>query len=123
MEFFSGIAFFAAAQGIFLALGLAFVRGEARFENRILAFLILLYSFWLAEFAAYFPSHLYRIPHLLYVTNGFPLLFGPLLLFYTMSAGRIRDKAPWWRHQSQILWYRPIGMYYYNQFNRVIVNI
>ena len=50
-----------------------------------LALLVLVFSLWIAEFAAYFTNHLFSAPHLLFSTHGLPLLFGPFLFFYTKS--------------------------------------
>ena len=85
MEFFTHITFFATAQGLFLSCVLLFLRRGSRLANGLLAGLVLLYSLWMAEFAAYFTRYLYEVPHLMFVTVGFPLLFGPLLLFYVQT--------------------------------------
>lgn len=85
MEFFTHITFFATAQGLFLGVVLLFLKRGSRLANGLLAGLVLLYSLWMAEFAAYFTRYLYEVPHLMFVTVGFPLLFGPLLLFYVQT--------------------------------------
>ncbi len=85
MGFFTHITFFATAQGLFLSCVLLFLRRGNRLANGLLAGLVLLYSLWMAEFAAYFTRYLYEVPHLMFVTVGFPLLFGPLLLFYVQT--------------------------------------
>lgn len=85
MEFFTHITFFATAQGLFLSCVLFLLKRGNRLANGLLAGLVLLYSLWMAEFAAYFTRYLYEVPHLMFVTVGFPLLFGPLLLFYVQT--------------------------------------
>jgi len=99
MAFFTHITFFATAQGVFLSCVLLLLKRGNRLANSLLAVLILLYSLWMAEFAAYFTSYLFEVPHLLFATVGLPLLFGPLLLFYAQTlAGRrksIRTKDIW----------------------------
>lgn len=85
MAFFTHLTFFAAAQGVFLSCVLLLLKRGNRLANALLAGLVLLYSLWMAEFAAYFTDYLYQVPHLLFVTVGLPLLFGPLLLFYVQT--------------------------------------
>lgn len=85
MEFFTNIAFFSAAQGIFLALALVFLKRGDRQANMLLAGLIFIFSLWIAEFAAYFTTGLLRFPHLLFTTLSLPLLFGPLLIYYAIT--------------------------------------
>lgn len=94
MQFFTHIAFFAAAQGVFLSLVLFLIRRGNRAANLFLGVFVLIYSLWLAEFAAYFTSYLFAVPHLLFVTVGLPLLFGPLLYFYAQS---LEGQRPWQR--------------------------
>lgn len=99
MEFFTHITFFATAQGIFLSCVLFLLKRGNRLANSLLAGLVLLYSLWMAEFAAYFTRYFYAVPHLMFVTVGLPLLFGPLLLFYvqTLQGQRkaVRRKDLW----------------------------
>ncbi|NRB48835.1 MAG: AraC family transcriptional regulator [Saprospiraceae bacterium] len=99
MEFFTHITFFATAQGVFLSCVLFLLKRGNRLANSLLAGLILLYSLWMAEFASYFTRYLYHVPHLMFVTVGLPLLFGPLLLFYVQSLQgerkAIRRKDVW----------------------------
>lgn len=92
MQFFTHIAFFAAAQGVFLSLVLFLIRRGNREANLLLSVFVLIYSLWLAEFAAYFTSYLFAVPHLLFVTVGLPLLFGPMLYFYAQS---LEGQRPW----------------------------
>lgn len=107
MKLFTTIAFFAAAQGVFLCLVLFFLKRGNRSANTYLALLTLAFSLWIAEFAAYFTEHLYDFPHLLFATAGLPLLFGPLLLFYTQSLNG--EKAL--NHQWDILHFLPFLLY------------
>lgn len=95
MEFFTHITFFATAQGVFLACVLFLLKRGNRFANGLLAGLVLLYSLWMAEFAAYFTRYLYEVPHLMFTTVGFPLLFGPLLLFYVQTLEGERKTIRW----------------------------
>ncbi|MBX2878242.1 MAG: helix-turn-helix domain-containing protein [Saprospiraceae bacterium] len=85
MEFFTHITFFATAQGLFLSCVILLLKRGNRLANGLLACLVLLYSLWMAEFASYFTRYLYEVPHLMFVTVGLPLLFGPLLLFYVQT--------------------------------------
>ena len=85
MTLFTTIAFFAVAQGIFLSIVLFFLKRGNKRANTYLALLILFFSLWVAEFAAYFTQYLYEVPHLLFSTVGLPWLFGPFLLFYAQS--------------------------------------
>lgn len=96
MEFFINTAFFAAAQGLFLSVVLLFVKRGNRRANAFLAVLILVISLWTAEFAAYFTDQFNRFPHLLFSTIGFPLLYGPLLFFYTKALKGDKPLANRW---------------------------
>ena len=114
MEIFINVAFFAAAQGVFLSLVLFFLkRGNIR-ANFFLASITLCFSLWLTEFAAYFTDYFTDFPHLLFSTVGLPLLFGPLLWFYALA---LRGQKPlsvkWnWLHLlpflAYTLYYMPI---------------
>lgn len=111
MAFFTHITFFAAAQGIFLGCVLLLLKRGNRLANTLLAGLVLLYSLWMAEFAAYFTEYLYAVPHLLFVTVGLPLLFGPLLLFYVQALDG-RRMALGWRDGSHLLPFILHTLYY-----------
>ncbi len=76
------ITAFAAAHGVFIAIALMVQRKENRKANIWLAILVLLFSLYIAEFGAYWSRFFLEYPHLLFTTNSFPLLFGPLLWFY-----------------------------------------
>ena len=95
MTFFTTIAFFAAAQGLFLGLVLLYLRRGHIRSNQYLGSLIIFYSLWTAEFAAYFTAHFYEFPHLLYLTLNVPLLFGPLLYFYAESLNFKKQTVFW----------------------------
>jgi AraC-like DNA-binding protein len=73
---------FAAAQGLFLALVLCTQRRGNRRANRVLAWLILLFSLRLVETVGYWTKYLLEFPHFWLTTAPFFFLFGTLLYFY-----------------------------------------
>src|SRR5262245_47817931 len=86
-----------AAQGFFLAL-ILFERKRNQTANRVLAFLVSLYSVYLLGVAFYMINYQFSFPHLIGVTEGLPYLFGPLHYLYArllISAGRRLEKRDW----------------------------
>jgi len=73
---------FAAAQGLFLALVLFTQQRGNRRANRVLAWLILLFSLRLVETVGYWTKYLLEFPHFWLTTASFSFLFGTLLYFY-----------------------------------------
>jgi ABC-type sugar transport system permease subunit len=93
---FSVTLFLGAAQGFFLAL-LLFERKRNQTANRMLAFLVSLYSVYIADVAFQMNYH-QSFPHLIGVTTGLPFLFGPLHYLYArlmISPGRSFEKRDW----------------------------
>ncbi|MEQ9426864.1 MAG: helix-turn-helix transcriptional regulator [Cyclobacteriaceae bacterium] len=91
---YSIIALLAAVQGVFMAV-ILFVHPRLRgIETRITAALILVFSLWVGEFAAYWSPLLRQIPHLIFSTNDLPFLFGPLIYFYYFTTKKKKFK-PW----------------------------
>ncbi len=72
----------AAAHGLFQATALLLSNGKQRQANRILAALIILFSFRLIEFLAYWSKYILIFPHLTFCTATFEFLFGILLFLY-----------------------------------------
>jgi AraC-like DNA-binding protein len=76
------IFLFAAIQGLFVSVVLCFVRKENRQNNRLLAFLILLFSVTLIEYVMYWTQYIYRFPHVMNMSSAFPFLSGVILFLY-----------------------------------------
>lgn len=75
----------AAAQGLFLAMVLFLLRRGSRISNYILGTIIFLFSLTLVHYVAYWTGYQFVYPHLIGLSNAFPMLFGPLFLFYLRS--------------------------------------
>ncbi len=114
MTFYTNIAFFATAQGLFLGLVLCCLQRGNRLANVLLGLLIIVFSLWMAEFAAYFTDAFFQVPHLLFSTVGLPLLFGPILFFY----GRALRKKPLFTNRWDWLHFLPFLLHtiYYLPF-------
>jgi AraC-like DNA-binding protein len=76
------IFLFAAIQGIFVSVVFFFVKKENRAANLLLALLIFLFSITLVEYVMYWTKYLYYFPHFMQLSDGFPFLFGVILLLY-----------------------------------------
>lgn len=92
------IFLFAAVQGIFVAIVLSFAKKENRFNNRLIALLILLFSITLIEYVLYWTRFLVKFIHAMDISGGFPFLFGAILFLYfrnVFEQKRIRKKDAW----------------------------
>jgi AraC-like DNA-binding protein len=78
----TSIFLLAALQGIFVASVLWFANKENRFNNGLLALLILLFSFTLIDYVLFWTKFNFKFPRLFNLSNGFPFLFGVVLFFY-----------------------------------------
>ncbi|HNU32279.1 MAG TPA: AraC family transcriptional regulator [Bacteroidia bacterium] len=76
------IFLFAAIQGIFVSIVFFFVKKENRTANLLLALLTFLFSITLVEYVMYWTKYLYYFPHFMQLSDGFPFLFGVILLLY-----------------------------------------
>ena len=76
------IFLFAAIQGLFVAAVLFFIKRENRFNNILLALLVLLFSITLIEYVLYWTHYIRRFPHTLSMSAPFPFLFGVLIYYY-----------------------------------------
>ncbi len=79
------IAIIAAAQGIFLGIILVFNKNLSKLNRLYFSLLIICFSLWLAEFAAYWSPYIKRFPHLMNLTKSLPWIFGPLMYLFTKS--------------------------------------
>ena len=79
------ILLFGAAQGVFMAIALAIHRRGNRTANRVLAFLLLVFSIAIAATVAYWTRTLLILPHLFAATAAFGFLYGPLFYLYTKT--------------------------------------
>ena len=111
----SMIFIFGALQGFFLSI-LLFVKYRNLKANRILVWLILLYSLFIVQNYLFSQQNLsLKYPYILMLLDGFPLLFGPLHLMYVglltdtrMSFAKIR-----WFHFLPFILFR---LYYLQVF-------
>jgi AraC-like DNA-binding protein len=93
------IFLFAAIQGLFVSSVLCFAKRENRFNNRLLALLIFLFSVTLIEYVLYWTGFLVKFPHALDISGGFPFLFGVILFFYFRNVfGQKRFMSKDWLH-------------------------
>jgi AraC-like DNA-binding protein len=76
------IFLFAAIQGIFVSAVLCFLKKENRYNNSLIALLVFLFSVTLIEYVLYWTHYIYRFPHMMGVSGGFPFLFGVILYLY-----------------------------------------
>lgn len=72
----------AAVQGAFVAFVLLVRKRGWRPANRLLAALLLLFSFTLFEYVLYWTGYIYRFIHMANLSAQFPFLFGPLVYLY-----------------------------------------
>ena len=85
----------AALQGVVLAVVILKRRNDAKYPLLIGA-LVMAFSLYLAEFAAYWTRFYLAYPHLLFATASFPLLFGPLIYgFVSETTGRRSGSHRW----------------------------
>jgi AraC-like DNA-binding protein len=78
----TSIFLFASFQGVFVASVLWFIKRESRFNNRLLALFVLLFSITLFDYVLFWTKFHTRLPHLFNISNSFPFLFGVVLYFY-----------------------------------------
>ncbi|MEZ4942456.1 MAG: helix-turn-helix domain-containing protein [Saprospiraceae bacterium] len=72
----------AAVQGAFVAFVLLVRKRGWRPANRLLAALLLLFSFTLFEYVLYWTGYIYSFMHLANLSAQLPFLFGPLVYLY-----------------------------------------
>ncbi|MCB9316373.1 MAG: helix-turn-helix domain-containing protein [Lewinellaceae bacterium] len=72
----------AAVQGGFVALALLMRKRGQRLANRLLAVLLLMFSFTLFEYVMYWTNYIFRFMHLANLSAQLPYLFGPLVYLY-----------------------------------------
>ena len=75
----------AAVQGFFIAFVLLRWRRGNRQANCLLATLLFLFSFTLAEYVLYWTSYIFSFIHVANLSTQLPYLFGPLLYLYLRS--------------------------------------
>ncbi len=92
------VALLGALQGLVLAVALA-TRPTGRTPHRLLAGSILSFALFLATVVYYSAELVSRFPHLFAVTQPLPLLFGPLVYLYAVTASdrtrRLRWRDAW----------------------------
>lgn len=85
---------FGAVHGLFLSIVLFVHKRGNLAANRILAVLIFTFSLRLAEFVGYWSPVLYDIPHFIFATVPFPLVFGVLIYLYARAM--TGKNIAWW---------------------------
>ncbi|HSR50451.1 MAG TPA: helix-turn-helix domain-containing protein [Acidobacteriota bacterium] len=83
--FWEALTLAASVQGAFLAAVIWTHRRGHKLANRLLASLLLLYSFQLLEIVLYWTRTLQAVPHLWGMSWMFPYLYGVLLYFYAAA--------------------------------------
>ena len=88
----------AAAQALFTAIVLLRWKKGTKTGNYLLAALLLLFGYTLAEYVLYWTKYIYQVPILMDLSSNFPLLFGPILFFYLrhIYTGVTMDKQDLW---------------------------
>lgn len=81
MNFLGAFFFFVFFNSLILSLFLMH-KGKNGKAVLYLAFLLFIFSLNQLEFAAYWTNYLEDLPHLIFLTNGLPLLIGVFLYFY-----------------------------------------
>lgn len=112
LDHWTVIFLIAAAHGFFLSWVIYFHRSEQPAANRILAAIICLYSVSLTYYVAYWTGYVNLIHQAFGIILLFPLLFGPLFLFYFQRlSGRNfcpQDSLHFLPFLLILLWYAPI---------------
>lgn len=88
----------ASVQGFFTAFALwRWGRGQVQ-ANRLLAFLLFLFSLTLVEYVLYWTRYIYDYPHIANISVQLPFLFGPILWVYLriVYEGKTLSKKDWW---------------------------
>ncbi|MEO5571658.1 MAG: hypothetical protein ABIT08_13470 [Bacteroidia bacterium] len=76
------IFLFAAIQGIFVSTVLCVAKKENRYNNFLIALLIVLFSVTLIEYVLYWTRYMALFAHTMDMSGSFPFLFGVILFFY-----------------------------------------
>ncbi len=85
VDFWSVVLIFGALQGYFLTLTLFLHKKGEKISNRLLAFLLLIFSLLLSEYVLIFTGLFQQAPGLLGVTAPLIFLVGPIYYFYALS--------------------------------------
>ncbi|MFN0214049.1 MAG: hypothetical protein ACKVT2_07315 [Saprospiraceae bacterium] len=95
----------AAVQGFFTAFVLTKWRRGHPLANRLLAWMLILFSITLVEYVLYWTGYLFHFPHMANVSIQFPFLYGPILWLYlrTIYEGKPLKKQDWWLFAPFIL--------------------
>ncbi len=97
----------AAFQGAVLAAVILRRSRRGAPDQVLLGALVLVFSLYLAEFAAYWTPFYLTIPHLLFATVALPLLFGPLIYGLVIKITGGPDPTPRWLLPHLV----PFGIY------------
>lgn len=112
LDHWTVIFLIAAAHGFFLSWVLYFHRSGQPPANRVLAAIICLFSVSLTYYVAYWTGYVNLIHQAFGVILLFPLLYGPLFLFYfqRLSGRNFRplDSLHFLPFMLVLLWYAPI---------------
>jgi len=73
---------FSSIIGIFIAIILNLQKNRNKSANLLIALFVLFHSILIADFGFYFSNYSYQLPHSLFLSTTFSLLYGPLLYFY-----------------------------------------
>lgn len=87
----------AAVQGLFVGFILFRWRRGDRQSNRLLAWIMLLFSLTMLEYVLYWIGCWQRFPHVAEMSSQFPFLYGPLLWLYlrTIYTGKKICRRDW----------------------------
>lgn len=83
IDWVNSLLLFGVLQGVLLALALGLMTSQSKGANRVLALLILVFSFDLFMEVVYNSSWYHRWPFLIGLETPLQFLYGPLLLLYT----------------------------------------
>ena len=73
---------FSSVIGIFISIILNLQHGRNKSANLLISLFVLFHSILIADFGFYFSNYSYQLPHSLFLSTTFSLLYGPLLYFY-----------------------------------------
>ena len=77
--------FFGVLQGLLITVGLLVHKNGRKFSNRLLAFLLFIFSLHLSEYLNIASGFYQQTPHLIGISVPFIFLIGPVFYLYTVS--------------------------------------
>lgn len=86
IDTWSIFCFYVGFIGLFIAVVLNFRKRSDRVANMLMSIFILLHSFFILHISLLLTNYRWYVPHTLYMSTGFSLLYGPLIYFYFKRA-------------------------------------